>query len=253
MVPGVPEDVELAYDELPEKIDFNFHVRPILSDRCYPCHGPDENSRQTELRLDDPDWVYAQLTDSEDFAVVPGKPHESMIIKRVLVEDPEISMPPPESKLFLSSQEKAILIKWIEQGAAWKKHWAYIPPEKSPLPAVVDTEWPRNEIDYFVLAKLSTLGLSPSPEADKNTLIRRLSMDLTGLPPTPEEIERFLMDRSDDAYEQLVDRLLNSPKYGERWCWEWLDVARYADTNGFQGDPTRNMWPWRDWVINAFQ
>ena len=248
----VPEDVEVAYDGLPEKIDFNFHVRPILSDRCYPCHGPDENSRQTELRLDDPDRVYARLADSEDFAVVPGKPHESMIIKRVLVEDPEIIMPPPESKLFLSSQEKAILIKWIEQGAEWKKHWAYIPPGKAPLPPVEDSDWPRNEIDYFVLSELEAMGLSPAPEADRNTLIRRLSMDLTGLPPTPEETDMFLKDQSEDAYEQLVDRLINSPKYGERWCWEWLDVARYADTNGFQGDPIRNMWPWRDWVIQAF-
>ena len=248
----IPDEVSSAYDALPENIDFNFHVRPILSDRCFHCHGPDENARQADLRLDDPSQVFTQLKDSEEFAVVPGKPHQSMLIEKCLAEDPETIMPPPESKLFLTAQEKAILIKWIEQGAEWKKHWAFIPPEKAALPEVEQSDWPRNEIDYFVLDKLETLGLKPSEEADRRTLIRRLSFDLTGLPPTLQEIREFEEDTSSDAYEKLVDRLLNSPKYGERWCWEWLDVSRYADTNGFQGDPTRNMWPWRDWVVQAF-
>ncbi|TDI71492.1 MAG: DUF1549 domain-containing protein [Bacteroidetes bacterium] len=161
-------------------------------------------------------------------------------------------MPPPESKLSLTAPEKAILVKWVRQGAEWKKHWAFIPPIKALLPKVQNSDWPENEIDHFVLHRLEPMGLSPSDKAEKRVLIRRLSFDLTGLPPSLEEIQRFEEDQSANAYEQLVDRLLASPKYGERWCWEWLDVARYADTNGFQGDPTRNMWPWRDWVINAF-
>jgi hypothetical protein len=249
---GLPDPVSNAYQELPETVDFNFHVRPILADRCYPCHGPDENARKAEFRLDDPETIYSQLKDSEHFAVVPYKPDKSFLIDRVLSEDPEVQMPPPDSRLTLNNREKAILYKWIEQGAAWKKHWAYIPPKKNPLPEVNINEWPRNEIDYFILDKMEELKLSPSGEADKRTLIRRLSFDLTGLPPTPEEIVQFENDSSPRAYENLVDRLLASPKYGERWGWEWLDVARYADTNGFQGDPVRNMWPWRDWVIKAF-
>ena len=180
----LPEAVDLAYQELPETIDFNFHVRPILSDRCYPCHGPDENARQTELRLDDPAFVFAKLTDSEDFVVTPGKPNQSLLISKILSPDPEVIMPPPESKLLLSPEEKAILVKWVEQGAEWKNHWAFIPPERSPLPEVEQIEWPNNEIDFFVLHKLEQLSLAPSEEADKRTLIRRLSFDLTGLPPS---------------------------------------------------------------------
>ena len=247
----MPDQVSEAYTQLPETIDFNFHVRPVLSDRCYPCHGPDENARQADFRLDDPDVVFASLKESGEFAVIPGKPHLSVLVDRILDEDPEYMMPPPDSKLALSPEEKAILVKWIEQGAQWKKHWAYIPLEKAPLPRVNQADWPLNEIDYFVLAKLESMELTPSPEADKRSLIRRLSFDLTGLPPTLEEIRQFEQDQSEEGYERLVDRLLASHRYGERWCWEWLDVARYADTNGFQGDPARSMWPWRDWVINA--
>ena len=248
----LPDDVSESYQQLPQHIDYNFHVRPILSDRCYPCHGPDENARKADLRLDHPDYMFASLKESQDFAIVPGKPLQSALVSRILHHDPEQVMPPPDSKLLLDAEEKAILIKWIEQGAEWKKHWAYTAPIKAPLPQVDDPDWPFNEIDFFVLKKLESLKLSPSPEADKRTLIRRLSFDLTGLPPTIEEIEQFEADQSQDAYEKLVDRLLASPKYGERWGWDWLDVARYADTNGFQGDPARNMWPWRDWVIQAF-
>jgi len=247
----LPDEVARAYDKLPEVIDFNFHVRPILSDRCYACHGPDENARKADLRLDQQEAIFASLKDSHEFAVIAGKPHQSMLINRILDEDPERTMPPPDSKLSLSAAEKATLIKWIEQGAQWKKHWAYIPPEKGALPAIRQVDWPVNEIDYFVLDKLESMEMTPSEEADRRTLIRRLSFDLTGLPPTLEEIRQFEQDQSEEAYEKLVDRLLASPGYGERWCWEWLDVARYADTNGFQGDPTRNMWPWRDWVIDA--
>ncbi len=248
----LPEEVKIAYDQLPETIDFNFHVRPILSDRCYPCHGPDENARKGEFRLDDETEVFAKRVDSDVIPVVPGNPRKSALIFRILQEDPEMMMPPPESKLSLTAPEKAILVKWVRQGAEWKKHWAFIPPIKALLPKVQNSDWPENEIDHFVLHRLESMGLSPSDKAEKRVLIRRLSFDLTGLPPSLEEIQRFEEDQSANAYEQLVDRLLASPKYGERWCWEWLDVARYADTNGFQGDPTRNMWPWRDWVINAF-
>lgn len=247
-----PVDVELAYASLPEVIDFNFHVRPILSDRCYHCHGPDEKSRKANLRLDLQEETIKKIPESENYPIFPGKPWESEVIKRILSDDEEILMPPPDSRLSLDEEEKAILIKWIQQGATWKKHWAYIPPEKAPLPNIKDKAWARNEIDFFVMEQLERKGLNPSNEADKETLIRRLSFDLTGLPPTLEEVELFLRDDSENAYEKLVDKLLSSPHFGERWAWEWLDVARYADTNGFQGDPTRIMWPWRDWVIKAF-
>lgn len=249
---SLPEEVETAYAQLPETIDFNFHVRPILSDRCFPCHGPDEKSRKADLRLDVEEQILAKTAEGETFPVVPGVPGKSAVIGRILHHDPEVVMPPPDSKLALTDVEKATLIKWIEQGAQWKKHWAFIPPQKSALPEVRERSWPRNEVDYFVLSKLESQGLDPSSEAEKETLIRRVSFDLTGLPPTLAEIEDFTADEAENAYEKLVDRLLASPRYGERWTWEWLDVARYADTDGFQGDPTRTMWPWRDWIIQAF-
>ncbi len=248
----LPEEVKIAYDQLPETIDFNFHVRPILSDRCYSCHGPDENARKGEIRLDDETQAFSKRVDSEVIPIIPGKPHESALIHRILLEDPEEMMPPPDSKLQLTATDKAILVKWITQGAEWKDHWAFISPIKNPLPQIENNDWPINEIDHFVLQKLESISLSPSDRAEKRVLIRRLSFDLTGLPPSLEEIKQFEEDHSENAYEKVVDRLLASPKYGERWCWEWLDVARYADTNGFQGDPTRSMWPWRDWVIDAF-
>ena len=247
-----PKEVEIAYKELPENIDFNFHVRPILSDRCYNCHGPDENARKANLRLDVEDAVFSNIPEKETFAVVSGNPEKSELISRILNDDPELTMPPAESNLSLTHEEKAILIKWVEQGAEWKTHWAYTFPKKSEFPEVEMSFWPKNEIDYFVLDKMESVGLNPSEEASKETLIRRLSLDLNGLPPTPEEINAFKNDSSEKAYENLVDRLLASSRYGERWAWEWLDVARYADTNGYQGDFTRDMWPWRDWVIKAF-
>jgi len=247
-----PEEVEIAYKELPETIDFNFHVRPILSDRCFNCHGPDENARKANLRLDVEESIFKKIPEKETFAVVAGHPEKSELIARILSGDPELVMPNPESNLNLTAEEKAILIKWVEQGAEWKTHWAYTSPEKSELPEIESTSWPKNEIDYFVLQRMKPIGLNPSKEASKETLIRRLSFDLNGLPPTPEEVRTFKNDTSEDAYEKLVDRLLGSSRYGERWAWEWLDVARYADTNGFQGDFTRDMWPWRDWVIEAF-
>jgi len=247
-----PKEVEVAYKELPENIDFNFHVRPILSDRCFNCHGPDENARKANLRLDVEDAVFSNIPEKETFAVVAGNPEKSELISRILHDDQELIMPPRESNLKLTAKEKAILIKWVEQGAEWKTHWAYTTPKKSELPKVENSSWPRNEIDYFVLDKLDSKGLGPSEMANKETLIRRLSFDLNGLPPTLEEIDDFKKDTSETAYEKLVNRLLASTRFGERWAWEWLDVARYADTNGYQGDFTRDMWPWRDWVIKAF-
>ena len=249
---NVPEDVETAYGKLPEVIDFNFHVRPILSDRCFHCHGPDEKARKADLRLDLEKNIFSTIPQKNIFPIVPAKPDQSSVIRRILSHEQDFIMPPPESKLELTAEEKAILIKWVEQGANWKNHWAFIPPEKKELPDIKNKLKARNEIDYFVLNKLEKLGLEPSQEANRETLIRRLSFDLTGLPPTLKEINDFKNNQSEKAYEKVVDRLIASPKYGERWKWEWLDVARYADTNGFQADPTRTMWPWRDWVINAF-
>lgn len=249
--PSMPEAVETAYEGLPQNIDFNFHVRPILSDRCFQCHGPDENARKANLRLDVEEGMFSKIKDKEVLPVVAGKPSESELIARILSNEIETVMPTPESNLSLTAEEKAILVKWVEQGAEWKTHWAFNTPEKAELPHLENADWPKNEIDYFVLDKLESLNLKPSPEAEKETLIRRLSFDLNGLPPTPEEIDNFKNDTSEKAYENLVDRLLASPRYGERWAWEWLDVARYSDTNGFQGDFTRDMWPWRDWIIQA--
>ena len=248
----LPDDVYLEYEKLPEVVDFNFHIRPILSDRCFHCHGPDENGRQADLRLDIKENAVALLKDKEISAIHPGKPWESEAVNRVLTEDSELVMPPIDSKLDLTSKEKALLVKWIEQGAIWKDHWAFTAPVKAPMPIVQNKSWPKNELDYFVLHNLESKDLSPSKEANKMTLIRRLSQDLIGLPPTPQEVEAFLNDTSEDAYEKVVDELLKSSRYGERWAWEWLDVSRYADTNGYQGDFTRDMWPWRDWIINAF-
>jgi len=249
--PDMPSEVAEAYATLPDKIDFNFHVRSILSDNCYACHGPDENARKANLRLDTKEAAFAKL-ETGNYAFVPGKPFDSEAIRRILTDDPNLIMPTPESKIKLSAEQKAILIKWLEQGAEWKAHWSFIPPEKTTLPEVSQTELVQNPIDNFVLAKLERQRLSLSPKADKATLIRRITLDLTGLPPKLEEVDAFLQDDSPEAFEKVVNRLLASPQFGERWAWDWLDAARYADTNGFQGDPERKMWPWRDWVVQAF-
>lgn len=246
----LPRDVANAYRALPDEIDFNFDVRPILSDRCYACHGPDANTREADLRLDTEEGALAILPESNNRAIVPGDVAQSTLVSRIFHDDPEEMMPPAASKLSLSASEKATLLKWIEQGAEWKPHWAFIAPVK-PQPPAVRGNWAQTPIDHFIFAKMNQEGFAPSPEADKTTLLRRVSFDLTGLPPSLEELDAFLADEAPDAYEKAVDRLLASPAYGERWAWDWLDAARYADTNGFQGDPTRTMWPWRDWVVNA--
>jgi hypothetical protein len=232
-------------------IQFNRDIRPILSEHCYACHGPDERKRLSKLRLDVETSAKGDL--GGHFAIVPGDPAASELIRRVTSGDTARRMPLAASGAEkLSSREIELLTRWIEQGAQWQKHWSFIPPVRSELPEVSDAKWPRNPIDYFVQARLDAEGLKPAPEADKRTLIRRVSFDLTGLPPTPSEVEAFLGDNSPGAYETVVDRLLTSPHYGERMAARWLDAARYADTNGYQTDAERSMWRWRDWVIDAF-
>ncbi len=239
---------------IPDKIDFNYHVRPILSDRCYTCHGPDEASRQAGLRLDIEADAFAAIGENKDhYAIVKGDVAASALVSRIYETDPTEQMPPPESNLVLEPYEKEILKRWIEQGAEWKTHWSFIPPAKTNLPKVQNTAWPQNEIDYFILSQLEAQQLKPSEKASKEQLIRRLSFDLTGLSPTIEEIDAFLNDDSDNAYEKLVDRLLQTDAYAEHMTVQWLDIARYADTHGYQDDLERIMWPWRDWVIHAFK
>ena len=230
--------------------DFAREVRPILAAHCFKCHGPDDRARKGGLRLDVREGALA-VGDSGVAAVVPGRPDESELVARLSTHDPDEIMPPPAVKHPLSAEQKTVLRQWVEAGAVYQDHWAFIAPRQSPLPAVTRTEWPRNEIDHFVLARLEAEGLAPSPEANRAALVRRVSLDLTGLPPTIEEADAFIHDTAADAYEKLVDRLLASSRYGERWARRWLDVARYADTNGYEKDRPRSMWPWRDWVIRA--
>jgi len=238
-------------EEPADHIDFNRDVRPILSDRCFACHGPDEGQRPTELRLDLAESAVAEL-DTGVTAVVPGRPQESELIARITAEDPSLKMPPPDSKKRLSQREIELLQTWIEQGAPFAKHWSYEKPLRPAIPDVREPERSSNPIDRFVLARLDAEGLSPSPPADRYSFIRRLSLDLTGFPPTPEEADAFANDSSPDAYERLVDRLLASPAYGEARARKWLDLARYADSAGYADDPPRTIWGYRDYVIRAF-
>lgn len=248
-----PEAIQQAYKDLPEAIDFNYHVKPILSDKCFACHGPDAANQEADLRLDLEEFAYAALkSNSGHYAIVPGKPGKSEVVNRILTEDKELMMPPPESNLSLSTSEIATLTKWIEQGAKYKPHWSFIPPKMPKIPEIEDKSWAKNEIDHFVAAKLKTHKQSPSTKASKETLIRRVSFDLTGLPPSLEEIEAFVANDAPDAYERLVDRLLASSAYGERMAADWMDVARYADSDGYLDDKHRDFSPYRDWVIRAF-
>jgi hypothetical protein len=235
---------------LPEAVEFNRDIRPIFSDNCFNCHGPDKAKRKVDFRLDTEEGAFARRKDGP--VIVPGKPQESELFRRITSEDEAERMPQGKSGRRLSEREVALIRRWIEQGAKWQQHWAFLPPQGPLLPPVQRRDWPRNGIDYFILARLQEHGLSPSREADKTTLIRRVTLDLTGLPPTPAEVNTFLADQAPDAYEKLVDRLLASPRYGERMARPWLDAARYADTNGYQTDGERYMWRWRDWVIDAY-
>lgn len=248
----VPQDIEQTYLELPDQIDFNFHVKPILSDKCFACHGPDMANQKAGLRLDVKENAYKTLEDSGNRAIVPGNTGNSAMIYRIFSDDDKVRMPPPEFNLTLNSKEKAILVKWIEQGAEYKQHWSFIKPEKTELPKIKNTEWSNNEIDLIVANKLQQQNLEPSDRATKETLIRRLSFDLAGLPPSLGQIEDFVADTSDNAYEKLVDRLLASSAYGERMAAEWMDVARFAESDGYLDDKHRDFSPYRDWVIKAF-
>lgn len=246
-----PETAGKGSTDSPSKIEFNRDIRPILSDNCFFCHGPDEAERKADLRLDTEEGARADL--GGYFAVVSGNPDESELISRIHDSDPDSIMPPPESKRVLTEEEKALLQQWIAEGAEWQKHWAFEQPVKREIPSVSDTDWPINEIDYFVLRRLEQQSMQPSHEADRATLIRRVSLDLTGLPPSVEEVDAFLMDGSQNAFEKVVDRLLATSAHAEKMAWHWMEAARYADTDGYQNDGPRDMWRWRDWVIDAYR
>ena len=231
-------------------VDFAREVRPILSDNCFSCHGPDEATRQRGLRLDVREGPFADRGRLGGPAVVAGNAEDSRLYQRLVTESSRLRMPSGADPLTDEQIETVRL--WIDQGAEWESHWAFIPPERPAVPPVSDPEWVRNPIDNFVHARLDAEGLGPSAEADRATLLRRVTLDLTGLPPTPNELAAFLNDDSPDAYERAVERLLGSERYGERMATEWLDAARYADTNGYQTDGERTMWRWRDWVIDAY-
>ena len=228
-------------------ISFNRDIRPILANNCFACHGPDEKHRETKFHFDTEDGAYAKRG-----VLVPGKSADSLLVQRITNPDPDEHMPPPDSGHSLTDRQIGLLRRWIDEGAKWDTHWAYVGPKHVEPPAVSRPEWVRNPIDQFILARLDREGLQPSVEADKVTLLRRVTYDLTGLPPTPAEVDAFLADKSPDAYERRVDALLQSPHYGERMAVPWLDAARYADTHGYHIDSLRTMWPWRDWVIAAF-
>ncbi|MGV3720233.1 MAG: PSD1 and planctomycete cytochrome C domain-containing protein [Actinomycetota bacterium] len=233
------------------KVDFNRDIRPILSKNCFACHGPDEGHRAAGLRLDLREAAVA-MHGARPAAVLAGKPDKSLLLQRILAPGAR-RMPPPSAGPALTPEQVAKLRRWIEQGAEYNRHWAWAPPRPQTPPAVKTKGWVRNPIDAFVVARLEKEGLKPSPEADRYTLLRRASLDLRGLPPTPAEVEAFARDKSADAYEKAVDRMLADPAYGERWSRMWLDLARYADSAGYGSDPLRlNIWPWRDWVIRAF-
>jgi hypothetical protein len=230
--------------------DFNRDVRPILSNRCFKCHGPDEANQEAGLRLDLREAAIAEL-DSGERAIVPGRADSSQLVARITSDDDDLVMPPPHTKVTLTEDEKRILTEWVDAGAEYAPHWAFEKPVRPTPPKVSRSDWVKNPIDTFVLAKLEAEGLAPSPEADRAALCRRVHLDLIGLPPSPDELAAFLSDSRPDAYELLVDRLLTSPRYGERWARRWLDLARYADTNGYEKDRQRTIWPYRDWVIRA--
>lgn len=239
---------------VPAEVSYNFDIRPILSDKCYACHGPDANKRKADLRLDKPESAFAALKEHPaSHALVAGKPELSELFLRVSTTDTESLMPPVASNLpALTPHEVALIKKWIEQGAKYEKHWAFTSPKKTALPEVSMKSWPQNEIDYFILQKIEQKGMKPNEEADKERLLKRISLDLTGLPPSLQLMDEFLADNSKDAYEKMVDKLMQQPAYGEKMAIHWLDIARYADSHGYQDDGYRTQWPWRDWVIHAF-
>ncbi len=250
----------INYDEadLPAQVEFNRDIRPILSDKCYACHGPDKEAREADLRLDRRKSAVAERQGYDRPAIVPGRPGRSELVHRITSDDPDEMMPPPEANKVgaggkkLTGREKALLTKWIDQGVEWQRHWAYIPPDRPVVPEVADEHLTVNPIDHFIVARLDEMGQGPSPVADRATLIRRLSLDLVGLPPDPSDVKAFVTDDRPDAYEQLVDRLLDSAHFGERLAILWLDLVRYAETDGYHSDLHRNIYPYRDYVIKSF-
>ena len=240
-----------ATSALGQAVDFESQIKPLLSDRCFACHGPDENARKADLQLHTREGAFAKL-DDDLVAITPGKPQASELYRRITATDPDDLMPPPESKRKLSGGEKELIRRWIEQGAEWREHWSFVPVAAVEVPPLGQVAWPKNEIDHFTLAKLREANIEPSPLARREQRLRRLSFDLTGLPPTLAELDDFLSDDSPSAYEKAVDRLLGNPRLGERLAVHWLDLARYSDTYGYQVDRNRFVWPWRDWVIRAF-
>ena len=237
---------------VPETIDFNFHVNPILSDKCFACHGPDDKQRKANLRLDTKEGLYQMTEDLIKRVIDLDNLEESEMIRRIFHENKSIVMPPPESNLSLSEYEKNILKKWILQGAEWKKHWSFIKPEKPEIPQIQNNQWVKNEIDIFIAKNIENQNLEFSKMESKEILLRRLYFDIVGLPPSLDDIDQFLNDKSENAFEKVVDKLLDSENYGERMASIWMDIARYGDSHGYQDDTERTMWPWRDWVIHAY-
>ncbi|MBO0857965.1 MAG: DUF1553 domain-containing protein [Chloracidobacterium sp.] len=237
----------VSADDSKTSINFDREVRPILSDNCFACHGPDEKQRKAKLRFDTKEGAFGKQG-----VITPGDASKSRMYQRVSSKDQDVMMPPPSSEHKLTDKQIETIKRWIDEGARWDEHWAFIPPRRPEIPKVANAAWIRNPIDSFILARLEKEGLKPSPEADKTTLLRRVYLDLTGLPPTSADVDAFLADKSDGAYEKVVDKLLASPHYGERMAMVWLDLARYADSHGYHIDSHRDMWPWRDWVIRAF-
>ncbi|WP_162415876.1 PSD1 and planctomycete cytochrome C domain-containing protein [Cyclobacterium roseum] len=244
------EEAEIS-EKIPEQVSYNFHIRPILSDNCFACHGPDANKREAGLRLDQEEGAYAALKENpENHAIVPGSLRESMVFSRITSEEADQMMPPPESNLKLSERDKQLIRKWIQQGAEYETHWAFVPPKKHTPPENNHPGWSSHPIDKFVFDNMSSRGLQPNPEAEKAYQLKRLSLDLTGLPPSTDEVKSFL--GGDRSWEEMVDYYLEKPAYGEKMALLWLDISRYADSFGYQNDNIRTQWPYRDWVIHAF-
>ncbi len=248
---GVSPEVRDEMAQLPQQVSYNFHVKPILSDRCFACHGPDQENQQASLRLDQDSSAYAALESGVGHAIVPGKVGKSTLVARILSDDDELVMPPPESNLSLTNREKAILTKWIEQGAEYQTHWAFSKPQKPPIPDAMP-DWAENQVDGFIAQKLKQNNIEPAAAAEREQLIRRLYFDLTGLPPSLEDLDFWMQGDNESYYPAMVDTLLASPAFGERMAAHWLDVARFADSEGYLDDFHHSFWPYRDWVIKAF-
>lgn len=253
-ISNTKQSVELIKSDFKiDEVNFNFDVKPILSDKCYTCHGPDDKARKANLRLDIESGFYKSLEDNPNHYVInKNSPEKSEILNRINSENASYVMPPPESNLKLSDREKEVLKKWVDQGGNWEPHWAYTKPKLPNIPEIDLENWASNEIDYFIAKKLNSVGMKPSEKEEKEILIRRAYFDLIGLPPTIQEIDEFVSDNSSNAYEKVIDKLLESKSYGERMAAIWMDLSRYGDSHGYQDDQERIMWPWRDWVIHAY-